>query len=290
MRTTAALATLLLAVTVSAEKPWETRLDLAVPVPVELPAIAPFNPFATPASSGPTAIGMPLRKKLVGTFPVTVAAYVDGNGVCQRLVLLRGPWTGLGAELQAAFTTTPFTPGRSFGGPVATWMPAIVDLRGRIDGGRVLTIQVSLPDPEAPYAVDPLPTPSAEPHDLARQAVPVERLDQLPVPKRFRARINARTWRENVRFLAEVGASGKVERVVFLACPDGLRGWLLASLTGWSFHPAEGASGPVKAWGLVEATLEVVASDLAADALRAGRETLYPRADAPPAADRPPGG
>lgn len=289
MRTPVAIATILLAATVSAEKPWETRLDLAVPVPVELPAIASYNPFATAASSGPAVVSMPLREKFTGTFPVSVAAYVDSNGVCQRLVLLRGPWTGLGAELQAAFAETTFTPGRSFGGPVATWLPAVVDLRGRIDEGRVLTIQVSLPDPETPPAVEPPPAPSAEKRDLALQAVPVERLDQLPVPKRFRARVNERTWRESVRFLAEVGTSGKVERVVFLACPDGLRAWLLASLSGWSFRPAQGATGPVKAWGLVDATVQVVVDDLSADALRVGRETLYPRADAPPAAGRPPG-
>lgn len=279
-----------LATAVSAEKPWETRIDLPVPVPVELPAIAPLNPFAIPVTSAPAVTRMPLLPKYVGTFPVSVAAYVDSNGICQRLVLVRAPWNGLGAELQAAFAETTFTPGRSFGGPVATWLPAVVDLKGRIDEGRILTIQVSLPDPAAPPDVEPVPTPAAEKRDLAFQAVPVERLDQLPAPKRFRARVNERTWRESVRLLVEVGTSGKVERVIFLACPDGLRTWLLASLAGWVFQPAQGgAGGPVKAWGLVEATVEVVADDLAADALRVGRETLYPRADAPPAAGRPPG-
>lgn len=289
MRTRAVLATLLIAAAAAAEKPWETRLDLVVPVPVELPAVAPHNPFATPVTSGPAVVSMPLRTKHTGTFPVTVAVYVDSNGTCQRSVLVRAPWAGLGAEIQAAFAAATFTPGRSVGGPAATWLPAVVDLRGRIDRGRVLTIQVSLPDPETPPAVEAPPIPSAEPRDLALQAVPVERLDQLPTPRRFRARVNTRTWRESVRFLAEVGASGKVERVVFLACPDGLRGWLLASLAGWSFRPAQDESGPVKAWGVVDATLEVTADDLAADTLRIGRETLYPRADAPPVAGRPRG-
>lgn len=280
---------ILLAAAASAEKPWETRLDLAVPVPVELPAIAPLNPFATPVGSAPAVVSTPLRERFAGTFPVTVAAYIDSSGVCQRLVPLRLPWVGPGAELQAAFSQATFTPGRALGGPVATWLPAVVDLRGRIERGRVLTIQVSLPDPETPPAVEPPSVPPADPRDLARPAVPAERLDQLPAPKRFRARVNERTWRESVRFLAEVGTSGKVERAVFLACPEGLRGWLLASLAGWSFRPAQDASGPVKAWGLVDATVEVTAGDLATDALRVSRETLYPRADAAPAATRPPG-
>lgn len=289
MRTPVAVAAILLAAAAAAQKPWETRLDLAVPVPVDLPAIAPLNPFATPVNAAPVAVSMPLRQKFTGTFPVQVAAYIDNNGVCQKVVLVRAPWGGLGAELQAAFTETPFAPGRSFGGPVATWLPATVDLRGRIDEGRVLTIQVSLPDPDTPPDVEPYRGPVAEKRDLALPAVPVERLDQLPSPKRFRVRVNKRTWRESVRLLVEVGQGGKAERVVFLTCPEGLRSWLLASLSGWSFRPAQGPEGAVKAWGVVDATLEVVVDNLAADALRVGRETVYPLAGTAPAAPGAPG-
>lgn len=289
MRTSVVIPLLLVAVTAPAQKPWETRVDLAVPVPVELPAIPPLNPFSTPASAPPLARSTPLREKHVGTFPVQVAAYVDGAGACRRVVLVRPPWGGLGAELQAAFAETTFTPGRSFGGPVATWLPAWVDLRGRINEGRVLSLNVSLPDPAAPPDADVGAVPTPEKRDLDLQAVQAEKLDQLPAPKRFRARINERTWRESVRFLAQIGVTGRVEKVVFLSCPQGLRGWLLASLSGWVFQPGQNVEGPVETWAVVEAGIEVGADDLAADTLRISRETLYPRPDARSAGGPPPG-
>lgn len=289
MQVRIALSLLLLGSTASAQKPWETRLDIVVPVPVELPAIAPQNPFATPVSTPPAVKSMPLREKHVGTFAAQVAAYVDATGACKRVVLVRPPWGGLGADLQAAFAETTFTPGRSFGGPVATWLQAFVDLKGRIDEGRVITINVTLPDPAAPPDADGLAAPAPEKRDLELQAVPVEKLDQLPAAKRFRVRIDGRTWRENVRFLVQVGATGRVEKVVFLSCPEGLRGWLLASLSGWVFQPAQSVEGPVVAWAEVNAGIEVVADDLAGDGLRVSRETVYPRAGAQSAGGPPPG-
>lgn len=289
MRPCIALLLLLLASPAAAQKPWETRLDIAVPVPVELPAIAPLNPFATPASAAPVAKAMPLREKHVGTFPAQVAAYIDTTGACRRAVLVRPPWGGLGADLQAAFAETTFTPGRSFGGPAATWLPVFVDLKGRIDEGRVITINVTLPKPDAPPDTDSTAIPAPDKRDLELPAVPVEKLDQLPAAKRFRVRIDSRTWRENVRFLAQVSAGGRVEKVVFLSCPEGLRGWLLASLAGWVFQPAQNVEGPVAAWAEVDAGIEVDADDLAGDGLRVSRESVYPRAAAQSAGGPPPG-
>ncbi|MCU0291132.1 MAG: hypothetical protein MUF10_03970 [Thermoanaerobaculaceae bacterium] len=289
MQVRIALSLLLLGSTVSAQKPWETPLDIAVPVPVELPTIAPQNPFATPVSTPPAAKSMPLREKHAGTFAAQVAAYVDTTGACKRVVLVRPPWGGLGADLQAAFAETTFTPGRSFGGPVATWLPAFVDLKGRIDEGRVITVNVTLPDPAAPPDADVLAAPVPEKRDLELPAVPVEKLDQLPAAKRFKVRIDGRTWRENVRFLVQVGASGRVEKVVFLSCPQGLRGWLLASLSGWVFQPAQSVEGPIVAWAEVNAGIEIVADDLSGDGLRVSRETVYPRAGAQSAGGPPPG-
>ena len=64
---------------------------------------------------------MPLREKFDATFPAQVAAYIDRAGACRRVVLsCEHRWGGLGADLQAALAETTFTPGRSFGGPVAT--------------------------------------------------------------------------------------------------------------------------------------------------------------------------
>lgn len=281
---------LLVGAPVLAEKPWETRIDLVVPIPVELPTIQPENPFFTAVSSPPVMTRAPLQEKWSASFPIVVAAYIDSSGACRRTVPVRTPWSGLGPELQATFAATSFTPGRSLGTAVATWLPATVDVSGRIDRGRVQAIQVTMPDRESPPEAESVTAPAVEDRDLGLQAVPVERLDQLPAPKRFRLRLEARTWRENVRLLVEVGVSGKVERVVFLACPEGLREWLLASLSGWAFQPAQGGDGTsLAAWAVVEATVEVSVDRLTGESLRVSRETVYPLAPAQSAAGPPPG-
>ena len=74
--------------------------------------------------------------------------------------------------------------------------------------------------------------------------------------------------------------TGRVEKVVFLSCPEGLRGWLLASLSAWVFQPAQSVEGPLVAWARWTPVSRSVADDLAGDGLRVSRETLYPRAGA----------
>jgi hypothetical protein len=77
--------------------------------------------------------------------------------------------------------------------------------------------------------------------------------------------------------------------VVFLACPEGLRGWLLASMAAWTFRPAAGTGGPVNAWVQLDGEIEVKMGDLASDALKVMRQGWTPGAAAPAAAGPPPG-
>lgn len=275
----ASLATLLLPLASLAQpqRPWENKVNLPVPVPVELPAIAATNPFAVPVDTPPTVLTSPLAEKLDSVFRATAAVYVDGAGLVRRAVLLAVPLPGIGDELRLALLETSFTPGKSLAGQVSTWMDVGVDLEGRVDGAKLLALRALPPDPASPPVPEAEPQPVGEPRDAQLPAAPIEAMDQLPLPKSFRVRLPGRSWRQEFRVLAEVSPEGRCSRVVFLSCPAGLRRFLLASLSGWTFRPAQAAGAPVAAWVRLEGALEVEISSLRANALRVNRVSTYPR-------------
>jgi hypothetical protein len=273
-----------------AQKPWEMRVDLAVPVPVELPALLPVNPFAAPVLSPPSPVATPLLEKHVQTFTVLASAYVDSSGALRRLVFTSTPWPGLEAELRQPLSQLAFTPARSGGAAVAVWLPLAVDLKGRIDGGRVTRLAATSPEADAPPVPDAAPVPSANPTDADLPATPLAKVDQLANPKRPpRIRVDGTTWRQAIRLLADVGPDGRCRRMVFLTCPPGLRPWLLASMARWTFRPATGKNGPVDAWAMLDGELEVEVGNLASEALRVMRNGSYPTAAEPSASAPPPG-
>lgn len=272
-----------------AQKPWELRVDLPVPVPVELPAVPPTNPFAAPVATPPLPVATPLRAKFPATFVVLGSAYIDAQGVCRGVVFTRLPWPGVATALRPLLAATRFSPARASGAAVPVWLPLGIDLTGRIDSGRVALVQGATPDATVPPTVEARPAPAADANDAGLPATPMDRVDQLPNPKRFRVRIDGGPWRQPFRLLAEIGADGRCRRVVFLACPEGLRGWLLASMAEWTFRPAAGAAGPVAAWVLLDGEIEVKMGDLASDALKVMRQGWSPGAAAPTAAVPPPG-
>jgi hypothetical protein len=289
MRRLLPIVIVLASVSALAQKPWELRVDLPVPVPLELPAVPPTNPFATPVVTPPAPVATPLRAKFPDTFTVLASAYIDAQGVCRRVVFTRLPWPGLASALRPIISGTAFTPARASGTPVPVWLPIGIDLKGRIDEGRVARVQGQAPDPAVPPAVEPDVPPTADAGDAGLQATPVERVEQLPNPKRFRVRIDGVPWRQPFRLLAEVGADGRCQRVVFLACPEGLRRWLLASMAAWTFQPASGTGGPVAAWVQLDGEIELEMGNLSSNALKVMREGWSPGAAAPAAAGPPPG-
>ncbi len=278
-----------IAIPATAQKPWEMRVDLPITVPIELPVVPPTNPFAVDLVAPPLHQQTVLREKFDATFAIQGAGYIDASGTCRRVVFLRLPLPGIATEIQQALEETDFTPARSLGASVPTWLPFTIDLHGRVRGGEVLRMQAIAPAAGEPPTPDLVAVPSPDARDLALPNTPVEQLDQMPAAKRFRARTSSRTWNQKVRLLAEITAQGRCARVVFLSCPDGLRGWLLASLGGWTFKPGQGSGGPTAAWVQLEGELEVEVSGLESEMLRVSRQSSYPRAAGGSAAARPPG-
>jgi hypothetical protein len=290
MRPLLAWSLVLLSVPALAQKPWETKVDLAVPVPLELPAIPPTNPFAAPVVSPPSPVATPLREKFPDTFTVLAAIYVDSEGTSRRLVFTRLPLPSLGNDLRQKVSELSFTPARSSGAAVPVWVPLAIDLKGRVEEGRVSKIQASAPEAGAPPIPEAALSPTPEARDLEFPATPLDKVDQMANPKRPpRIRATGRAWRQAVHLLAEVTAEGRCQRVVFLSCPEGLRPWLLASMGSWTFRPGASASGPVTAWVQLDGEIEVEVGDLASEALRVTRQVTFPPADVPSAAVRPPG-
>jgi hypothetical protein len=290
MRRLLACSLALLSVPVLAQKPWETKVDFPVPVPLELPAVPPTNPFAAPLVSPPAPVATPLREKFPDTFTVLAAIYVTGEGASRRVVFTRLPWPSLGNDLRQTVSELNFTPARASGAAVAVWVPLAIDLKGRVEQGRVARIQGSSPEPGTPPVPEATAVPTPDARDLELPATPLDRVDQMANPKRPpRIRADGRTWRQAVRLLAEVSPEGRCQRVVFLSCPEGLRGWLLASMAAWTFRPGAATTGPVTAWVQLDGEIEVEVGDLASESLRVTRQVTFPPAVAPAASGRPPG-
>ncbi|MGE5235970.1 MAG: hypothetical protein ACM3O7_06460 [Acidobacteriota bacterium] len=279
---------LLAAAPALAQKPWELRVDLPIAVPIELPAVPATNPFAAPLSSPPTYAATPLREKFNARVEVQGAAYIDAAGACRRVVFTRLPLPGMSAELQQTVMETDFTPARQVGQSTPTWVTFSTELAGRIKEGRVARLLAVPPTPVDPPVADESSPPAPDVRDLALPATPVEQVDQAPAPKRFRARLDSRTWLQKVRILVEVSPQGRCTRVVFLSCPDGLRPWLLASLGEWTFQPGRRGSAPVAAWTTLDGEVEVSINGFDSDALRIIPRSSYPRGSAAPDAARPP--
>jgi hypothetical protein len=277
VRTRFALAMLLMGTTALAQKPWENRVNIPLPAPVQLPAIPATNPFAAPVASPPVVTTSPMVEKLEETFPVRAAIYVNASGEVQRVVMLDVPLPGSGDDVRQALAETGFAPAHSLAGTVPAWVDVGVDLKGRIDEGSIVGLHASSPNPgEPPTPAEEARSP-ADPQDRQLPTTAPADLDQLPQPKRFRAKVSGHTWRQEFTLLAEVSPEGHCTRVVFLACPEGLRPWFLASLAAWNFRPAQGDGGPVLAWVRLEGAVEVKVGTLRSSVLRVTRESSYPQ-------------
>ena len=288
MRRLTVLVVVLVAAQSAAEKPWEQRVDLTVPVPIVLPTIPPTNPFATPMTSPPAPGTTPLREKFPDVFTVEAAAYIDAEGACRRVVFTKLPWPGLGAALQEELLETRYTPAQARGAGVPVWLPLSFDLKGRIDEGKAVGIRGLAPDPAVPPVAETPLTPVPDARDLALPATSLESVEKLPIPRRFRIRVDGGSWRQPVMLLAQVSAEGHAERVVFLSWPVGLRKWLLTSMAGWLFRPAASAAGPAPSWVELDGEAEVRVGGLGADAVRITRQACYPHAAEVPGGARPP--
>lgn len=262
----------------AAAPPWEARVDLPLPVPVQLPAIPDTNPFVRTVDTPPVLRTAPLLERYDITLSVETAAYIDANGRVRRIVPVRTALPGLESEIQDSLLETAFVSGRTGTQDTATWLTLGVDLEGRITRGRAVRVEATLPTAaELPQAV-PQPFPETNPHDLELPASPVEQLDRTPSPRRFRARVSSRTFRNPLWLMIEVDEEGRARQVVFLDCAEGLRPWLLDSLGGWAFQPATRQGRPVAAWVQVEGDLEVDLGTLSTERLRVIRQRSYPPA------------
>lgn len=289
MRTLAALLVALAALPSAAQKPWELRVDVPVGVPVELPRVPLTNPFAGRLATQPVVLTSPFAEKTPLRVTAVAAVYIDAVGTCRRIVFTALPLPGLTDDLKARLAETEFAPAKMLGAAVPTWVTVAVDLEGRLDDATAKRVTLVPPDPTVPPVPDVPPTPAPDARDLQLPATPAGQLDQAPMARRFRVKVSGQELAQRIRMMVEVDASGRAARVVFLSCPEGLRPWLLASLSNWTFQPGQDAHGPVAAWGLVEADLTIKLGALRSDALRIIRRSEYPTAERESADGRPPG-
>lgn len=271
-----AIALLATTTVAAATPPWETRVDLPVPIPVELPAIPETNPFAQRLDTSPVLQAAPLRERFDITLSLEAAAYIDPGGRLRRAVPLRVPLPGVEADIVSTLLDTSFNPAQTANRDTATWLTLGVDLTGRINSGRTVRVEAHSPMSDQLPAVASVLVPVATAEDLALPATPVDQLDRAPTPRRFRARLTSRKVRQTLRVLTEVDEDGRPQRAVFLECAEGLRPWLLESMAAWRFLPATRRGAAVTAWAQVEGELEVDLGTFTTESLRVIRQRTYP--------------
>lgn len=259
-----------------AEKPWERKVQVPVPVPMELPAVPPTNPFFSAVDQQPAARQTPMREDFPVTVAASFAAYVEKSGICRRAHPIANPLPGVLEPVRQALLETQFTPAKAFGQAAAVWVDVSADLRGEVKEGRVAQLVVTLPDPGETPQLEPMPLPPGDPKDGQLPSTALDQLSALPVPKRFSAKVPAQEFRQPFKLLVAVGADGKVKRVVFLACPEGLRSWVLASTASWLFTPAYAQGSATTAWVVLSGLLETKVGTLRAEGLRVSRTSSYP--------------
>ncbi len=273
-----------------AQKPWEMRVDLPVPVPIELPAVPPTNPFAAPVATPPPPVATPLREKFADTFAVLASAYIDAQGVCRRVVFTRLPWPGVDADLRPLLTRPGLHPARACrrrgpGLAAARHRPQRADRRGT--GGARAGRRAGR-DRGARRRGEAGPRGRRQRRRLP--ATPIDRVDQLPNPKRVPDPDRRRPLAPAIPPARRDRHGRPLPTRRLPRLPGGVcAAWLLASMAEWTFRPAAGAAGPVAAWVLLDGEIEVKMGDLASDALRVMRQGSYPGAAAPSAAVPPPG-
>lgn len=259
-----------------AEKPWERKVQLPVPVPMELPAVAPTNPFFSPVDQPPAPRQTPMREDFPVTVAASFAAYVDKTGTCRRAHPISNPFPGVLEPVAQALLETEFTPAKAFGQPAAVWVDVGAELRGEAKQGRIVGLLAVPPDAGETPQLEGTPLPPPDARDPQLPNTDLEKLSTLPVPKRFSAKVPAQEFRQSFKLLVEVGPDGKVKRVVFLACPEGLRSWLLASTASWHFTPAYTKGTPTTAWIVLSGALEAKVGTLRGETLRVSRTSSYP--------------
>ena len=131
-------------------------------VPVELPAIAPLNPFATPVSTPPAAKTTPLRTRSTSARSPprslrtsTSPARASGRCSCVR--------RGVG-WVPTCRPPSPRPPSHRAVPSAGQRRPGCLSSstsEGRIDEGRVLTVNVTPPDPATPPDTDGAAIPTA---------------------------------------------------------------------------------------------------------------------------------
>ncbi len=252
-------------------------MDLPVEVPLDLPAVALANPFFSEVDAPPQLLAAPQVRNFDGSYPMRAGIYVDAEGACLRAVILEAALPAASSPVVAELARIRFAPGLLGGNAVPTWVTVLLDLKGRVESGSFSRVRTLLPDPQLPPQLAPAPSAAFERRDAQLPASPVEALDQLPLPRRFRLKTGSLTFSQSVRLLLEVTEGGGCGRVIFLDCPEGLRNWLLASAANWSFRPAVRGGLPCSAWVILEGTVAVETSNLAADSLRVvGESPLRP--------------
>ncbi len=247
--------------------PAEASLE-AIEDPAAVPAatVSASHPLFRSYDSAAKLLERPVLEPFETMMSLFLTLRVDELGKVAEAVAVEPPLKGLSGIASQLAPRWVFNPARKGGKAAKTWATVVLSLE--IDVRKPVFTNLSLTPvgKEDPLAVVCREGTGEEwlarfPRDIAPpepDAVSVEDVDVLPVPKDFSWKASSARWSSRLTALLEVSPTGAVARLIPTGCSREalIFGWLRRSLTRFRIAPAQVSGKPVSSWLTLDATLE----------------------------------
>ncbi len=259
----------------SANRAWQQRLSLEIPLPVPAVELESVNPFALPVDTPPKFLTSAAPAKVPVAGPAVIAAYVDAKGECLGAVPLDLPFPGLTSVIVEELTGKRFEPALVGAAPAPSWVVMQARLEGRVKESQAAEPQFTPPDPTTPPIPSQPSTISPSGHLLRLPVTQTADLTSLASPKRFKIKAPGQEAGIVISALVHVTSGGLCDRFVPLDLPSGLTPWLSAYLDTWRLEPATRDGQPVESWVIYSGRVQLKISGLNSTEIRVLADLTY---------------
>jgi hypothetical protein len=259
----------------AANRAWQQRMDVEIPLPIPLVELEAVNPFAVEVDETPKVIRATTPRKVDIIGAATVAAFVDAKGVCLGAVPLELPVPGLTAPLVEDLNGIRFDPALAGSAPQPSWVVVEIAMEGRVKEAEIIDQTLVMPNPSKP----PVPNqpvamkPPGSLRDL--KATPHAQLSKLAAPRRIKVSAPGRDDEIHVRALVHVTENGRCDKYVPLELYGGLNPWFSGFLASWQVQPATRDGAPVATWVEYSARFRMKLSGVSSTTSRVVRDREY---------------
>jgi len=260
---------------IQADRAWQQRLHIEMPLSVPVVQLETANPFSVDLDVSPTLVSSTAPRKLELKGEAVVAGYIDTRGQCLGVVPLETPFPGLTSGLVTVMTSNRFEPARLGKQATPTWVVVGVNFETKVKEATILHQELTIPNPEIPPS--PMsPAPVRPPGQLLNLPFsPPSGLRELAVPKRIKVRLSGRTTDITIRALVHITKDGRCDRYVPLEMFSGFDLWFARYLATWNLQPGQRNGVAVDSWAVYTSRITVKMGGLDSTNYRTIRDRSY---------------